>query len=152
MERIEKCGNLTVQDFIPIYEFSGKEADVENHIIDNIHIISEKCGWGEIVKYKQQFHFSYDTGRVIVDIMIWHNDGTGTLIETKSTGRDKIDVFAAIGQCLFYGDRFYDLFGVEPRLVIATPHISPDIYKTIKRRKLPISLLMIDGDRCVYLA
>lgn len=37
------------------------------------------------------------------------------------------------------------------RLVIAAPVINKDLYEVVKRFKLPINLLMVDGDRCIYL-
>ena len=135
----------------PKYIFTEKEIELQNHIIDNINDIAENCMWGEIERYKTQYTIPVDTRRLIADIMIWHKDGTGTVIEVKRIGLCRNDILTAISQCLFYGTIMESALKVMPRLVIATPKIDADTYNVIKRFNLPINLLMVDFDRCIYL-
>lgn len=140
------------EDLKPVFIFDGSEKDIENHIFDNIIDISLNCGWGEIEKAQQQLHASFVGGRIIVDISIIHKDNTATIIEVKNNKRNRIDVFSAIGQLLFYTNKLGLLWGAKPRMVIAMPEIDYEIYKTIKDYRLPICFLMVDGNRCIYLS
>jgi hypothetical protein len=135
----------------PKYIFTEKEIELQKHIIDNINDIAENCMWGEIDKIKEQYVVSKPNGRLIADIMIWHKDGTGTVIEVKRSSTNRNDILTAISQCLFYGAIMESALKVMPRLVIATPKIDTDTYNVIKRFNLPINLLMVDFDRCIYL-
>jgi RecB family endonuclease NucS len=135
----------------PKYIFTEKEIELQNHIIENINDIAENCMWGEIERFKQQYAISKVNGRLIADIMIWHKDGTGTVIEVKRSSTNRNDILTAISQCLFYGTIMESALKVMPRLVIATPKIDTDTYNVIKRFNLPINLLMVDFNRCIYL-
>ena len=143
--------NFDVKELIPQYKFIGKEKDIESHILDNIKDISIHCSWGKVKKVERQYIIGTYKGHIIVDIMIWHNDGTGTAIEVKTGKTNRNDGFAAIGQCLYYGIKMQRSLKEMPRMVIAMPEINYDIYEIINYFKLPISLLMVDGDRCIYL-
>lgn len=135
----------------PKYIFTEKEIELQNHIIENINDIAENCMWGEIEQFKQQYAISKVNGRIIADIMIWHKDGTGTVIEVKRSSTNRNDILTAISQCLFYGTIMESALKFMPRLVIATPKIDTDTYSVIKRFNLPINLLMVDFNRCIYL-
>lgn len=134
------------------YDFKGSERDLEAHILDNIHDIAHKCGWGEIVRIEKQFMIRLVGYYVVVDIMLWHSDGTGTAIECKTGKNNRNDLLTGIGQVLFYGANLATALKVMPRLVIASPVISPYVHHTIKVFNLPICLLGVDGDKCTYLS
>lgn len=134
------------------YDFIGRERDLEMHILENIHDIAAECGWGEICKVKQQFTVRLVGYHIVIDIMLWHPDGSGTLIECKTNNTNRNDLLTGIGQVLFYGTNLPLRLGTMPRLVIASPVISPFVRATIKEFGLPISLLGVDGDRCTYLS
>tara|TARA_R100000951_G_scaffold79159_1_gene67155 strand:- start:296 stop:763 length:468 start_codon:yes stop_codon:yes gene_type:complete len=133
------------------YHFKGKEKDIENHILENINDISNQCGWGVIQRVKSQYVVPFGNGRLIADIMVWHKDGTGTCIEVKSGKHNRNDLLNAISQSLSYGYKLKSMLGNYPRLVIAAPKIEEEIYNVVAEYKLPINMLMVDGDRCVYL-
>lgn len=137
--------------FDPLFDFVGKEKDVELHIIDNIHEIAKHCNWGEVVRIERQFMIRYGKGSICADIMVWHKDGSGTVIEVKRTKTNRNDTLAAIGQVLAYGYKVKEVLTNRPRLVISSPEINEELYRVIQEYKLPIDLLMIDGDRAIYL-
>ena len=143
--------------FLPTHNFNGSEKDIEEHILENIESISKECGWGEIQRVETQYSINcisngIKSKRVRLDILIWHKDGSGTVIEVKSTKRDmRTQVLSAISQSLYYGCVIEKKLGCMPRLVVAANEISEDVYEAIKRFNLPICLLMVDGDRCIYL-
>lgn len=134
------------------FEFVGSEKDFEFHLIDNLNDISQSCGWGEVKRWEQQFTMRQDNTRVIADLMLWHTDGTGTVIECKKSKTNRNDILAAIGQVLFYGTFLKARLSNRPRLVIAAPSIPFSIYSVIQEFKLPINLLIVDGDKCTYLS
>lgn len=143
--------NITSNDFIPLFDFDSNEKDLELHILENIHDISKQCGWGDIDRIEQQFQVPFGKGRIVIDIMLWHTDGTGTCIEVKTGKHNRNDLLTAIGQVLSYSYKLKDKLGNYPRMVIATPTIEEEIYNVIQTHKLPINMLMVDGDRCIYL-
>lgn len=136
----------------PNFNFQGKEKDIEDHILENIHDIANNCLWGDIIRVERQFMIPISTGgKIIADIMVWHADGTGTAIEVKRTKTNRNDLLTAIGQSLFYGLKMEQSLGHIARMVVAAPEINKDLHDVIIRFKLPICLLMVDGDRCIYL-
>ena len=143
--------------FLPTHSFNGSEKDIEEYILENINQISEECGWGEIERVETQYTVKCPLKeskqrRIRLDIFIWHKDGSGTIIEVKSIKKGyRTDALSAVSQSLHYGCVIENMLGCLPRLVVAANEISDDIYDTIKRFNLPICLLMVDGDRCVYL-
>ncbi len=139
-------------DFTARFNFVGSEKDFEFHLIDNLEDISKSCGWGEIKRRERQFTIRQDKSRVIADLMIWHTDGTGTIIECKKSNTNRNDVLAAIGQVLFYGAFVKSKMIHRPRLVIAAPSIPFTTYSVIQEFKLPINLLIVDGNKCTYLS
>jgi RecB family endonuclease NucS len=142
---------MTTKDLIPQYDFIGKEKDLEEYILENVNEISNNCQWGEILRIERQFQVPIAQGKVIIDIMIWHKDGTGTAIEVKRSKTNRNDILAGIGQCLSYSLKLESALDNAPRLVIAAPVINDDLYRIINKFKLPINLLMVDGHRCIYL-
>jgi hypothetical protein len=144
----------TIQDIdiTPQYKFEGKEKDVEDHIISNIHEISENCMWGEIKRIETQFVIPLKNSKIRADIMIWHTDGTGTVIEVKKSETHRSQNLSAIGQALFYGRVMEKTLTKMPRMVVASNEISRELYDVIHRFKLPINLLMVDNDRFIYLS
>lgn len=143
--------NIHDIDLEPKYSFIGKEKDIEDHIIEHINDISANCMWGDIKRIERQFYIPIANGSIVVDLMIWHTDGTGTSIEIKRSKTNRNDVLTAIGQSLFYGLKMEESLKNKARLVIASPQINKDIYDVVKKYKLPINFLMVDGDRCIYL-
>ena len=134
------------------YDFVGRERDLEAHIVENIHDIASACGWGDIIRIEEQFTVQLVGQRVIADVMLWHSDGTGTLIECKTGKTNRNDLLMGIGQVLFYGANLQAALGCMPRLVIASPYISPYVNDTIRTFNLPICLLGVDGDQCTYIS
>ena len=134
------------------FDFVGSERDFESHILDNVDDIARACGWGEISRIERQFTVKFVGHHIIVDVMLWHSDGTGTVIECKTGKTNRNDLLTSIGQVLFYGANLSTALGQMPRLVIAAPFISPYIHGTIKRFDLPICLLSVDGNQCTYLS
>lgn len=137
--------------FDPTYDFIGKESDVEDHIIENLDDISKYSKWGEISRVEKQWVMPFGKTFIKADIMIWHNDGTGTVIEVKRTKTNKNDIISGISQLMSYGYKMKTMLGAMPRMVLAAPTINEDVADVIKEFNLPIELMMIDGDRVVYL-
>ena len=138
-------------DLKPAFQFIGTEKDIESHIVDNIEDISAGCGWGVVKSLKTQFTIRSKSTFYRPDVMIWHSDGSGTVIEVKSTISNRQSLLSSVSQVLQYGTIIEKKLGAMPRLVIAANEISDDVYDCIKAYKLPINMLMVDGDRCVYL-
>lgn len=145
----EKLTKKPVQQYSR-YKFIGSESDLESHILDNIHDVAKYCEWGEIQRVERQFRVPIVGYHVIADIMIWHTDGSGTLIECKTGKTNRNDALTGIGQVLFYGTSLKAALGEMPRLVIAAPVSMPHVRQTIRAFALPIHLLTVDGDRCIY--
>jgi hypothetical protein len=143
--------------FIPTYNFDGSEKDIEEHILENIESISKECGWGDVQRVETQYVIKCPSTekrqkKIRIDIFVWHTDGSGTVIEVKSVkNKNRTDSLTAVSQSLHYGYVVEAFLGHLPRIVVAANEISGDVYETIKRFNLPICLLMVDGDRCVYL-
>ncbi len=135
----------------PNYTFEGSEKQLEDYIDENISDIAINCLWGPVERSERQYVIRSGHKRTIVDIMVFHKDGTGTAIEIKTGKTNRSDILMAIGQSLFYGVKMQERLRSEARLVIASPCIDPDIYKIVKKYSLPIHLLMVDGERCIYL-
>jgi hypothetical protein len=143
--------NIQPHDLIPAFQFVGTEKDIEAHIVDNIEDISLRCGWGGVKKFKAQLTIRGKSTHYRPDLMIWHPDGSGTVIEVKSTTKSKQLLLSSVSQILQYGLIIEKTLGAMPRLVIAANEISEDVYDCIKAYRLPINMLMVDGDRCIYL-
>lgn len=139
------------QELKPKYIFTEKEIELQNHIVENINDIAENCFWGKITRIETQYVIPKVNGRIIADIMLWHEDGTGTVIEVKRSNTNRNVILTAISQSLFYGMLMESSLKNMPRLVIAMPKINADVYNLIKKFNLPINLLMVDNDRCIYL-
>lgn len=132
------------------YKSEHSEKDIENHLIDNIHEISSGCFWGDIKRFKPQFQIGGIGCRAICDVMIWHNDGTGTVVEVKKY-KSLHHLISSIGQIILYGELIHAILGQYPRLVIACDHI-PQIVKHIVKLNTPsIKLLELNGNRVEYI-
>lgn len=138
-------------DLKPKYEFKGKETDLEQHVLDNIYDISDSCGWGEISRIENQFRIKFGKNHLILDIMIWHKDGSGTCIEIKTGKNNRNDLLTGVSQLLSYGYKTKLSLTKKPRLVLISPQIEKEVNNVIKEYNLPINMLMIDADRCIYL-
>lgn len=136
----------------PRYDFKGNESDIENHILSNIKDISSYCNWGSITKIKQQNYIRCSQGHIINDIMLWHNNGTGTIIEVKKNiQKTRMTLLNGVSQLLFYGTIVKSKYGAIPRLVLASNEITLDVIAMRDDYNLPVDFLMVDGNRCVYL-
>lgn len=128
-----------------------KEKELETLLVENIEYISECCGWGKIKRCERQYFIPLKKGRMIADVMLWHKDGSGTCIELKSLRRGRNTDLNAIGQLLFYGGVMETKLKYMPRLVFAAPIIKVEFLSVLKRFDIPINLLQLTDDRCVYL-
>jgi len=146
-DKILQINSLLKADF----KFLGKEKDLESYILENIHDIALNCNWGEIEKVESQKSIKTKNGRIQVDILIYHKNGTATLIEVKQSRTNKNSTLSAIGQLFYYSTVIKSWCENKPRLVIVSDQILPELYETVKDNNLLISSLMIDGDRCIYL-
>jgi len=131
------------------YTHKGNETDIELHIAENIDDIAKGCFWGEISHFKTQFCFPVGNNRKHCDIILWHKDGTGTVIEVKKYRNINEQVYS-IGQILMYAELSKALLGFYPRLVIASDFIHPMLKSIIKGQNLPIKTLQVDGDIVEY--
>ncbi len=129
---------------------TGREKDIELHLIENISAISENCKWGEITKFQKQLQLQIRGKKPICDLMVWHKNGTGTVIEVKKFKGDLWQSHA-IGQVLMYGEVLRANLGEYPRMVICSDYISPLVKLIIKSQNLPIKTLEIDGDKVTYI-
>lgn len=129
------------------FDFYGREKDIEDHIIENIEDIAKYSLWGNIKGCKTQYSVG-GKRRVIIDIFLIHEDGSGTVIEVKKHGNG--GAFDAIGQLLFYGEFIHEATGFYPRLVYASEKFDHKMLCVIHRYKLPINVLRVDGDECIY--
>ena len=136
--------------FNPVCDFVGSEKDIEQHLFDNIHEVISNCGLPEIARVEQQYTINLKHGRMIADIMIWHTDGTGTVIEVKKSQSQRTTILMAISQLLLYGIMIKDALGATPRMIVASERIDPELFVVVDTYKLPISFLMCDGDRFVF--
>lgn len=129
-----------------LFDFIGSEKDIQNHIVDNIQNICEKCFFGEVRKTQTNFKLKSSGNSGIYDILVYHKNGTGTLIEVKKYVNDMY-LLSAIGQILYYSELCKINLGEYPRLVIASNYIPDSVRAVIKSNKLPIRLLELDGDK-----
>ena len=136
--------------FDPTFDFTGKEKDIELHILDHVEEISESAGWGKVKNVYTQTTFPYGGSRIIIDILLLHTDGSATLIEVKSSKTNRNDSLYGIGQLLYYGQVVKENIGHQPRMVLASDQIIPEAIIVSKTYSIPINYLMIDGDRVIY--
>lgn len=132
------------------YKSHHSEKEIESHIIDNIIEISNGCFWGGIKKWKSQYRIEGGTCSGICDIMIWHKDGSGTLVEVKKF-KSVNYLLSSIGQIILYGEIINANLGQLPRLVIACDHIPEIVKKIVKLHTPSIKLLELKGDRVEYI-
>lgn len=144
--------NTTIKHFEPNYEFMGDENALEKHVLDNLEIICKGCSWPQIKAVERQFRIKSGDTTAIIDIFVLHEDNSVTIIECKKTKTNRNDIVGAIGQVLFYSSIIEHVHKRKSRLVIASPQINPIVHSTISKYKLPIDLMMVDGDRCIYLS
>jgi RecB family endonuclease NucS len=142
---------VTEEDLISQFQFVGKEKDLEDYILDNIDLISEKCGWGKVANVDRQRTIRFGKSRIIIDLLVVHEDNTSTIIEVKKSSGNRNDIIGGIGQVLFYSTMLETLIHVNSRLVIISSEFSLLVNSTINKFQLPIDLIMVDGDRCIYL-
>ena len=131
------------------FDFEGTEKDLELHLLDNIGRITESCGWGKTRRVENQYVIPSNHGSARLDVMLWHEDGTGTVIEAKKN-YNRNNVLNSIGQLLYYGTLVEKRLGKMPRLVLAVNDVDASLKATIDRFGLPISILMLDGNTCLY--
>jgi RecB family endonuclease NucS len=134
-----------------IDEILKSEKIYEQHLLANIDYASEMCKWGKIKRIENQFVINLKKGRIISDVMIWHEDGTGTCIEIKTSKNNRNDDLTGLSQLMLYGDVMEKTLTKMPRLVLVLPKIKPELYSVIKRFNLPINLLELTEDKCTYL-
>lgn len=132
-----------------MFDFAGTENDIVLHILDNIDEMSIAFGWGEVERCRTEVTINSPSGKGRIDILIWHKDGTGTIIEAKKY-RDDNYLVSSIGQVLLYAELCSLRFSNYPRIVIASNYI-PTVFKSIiKSNDLPIHSMQVDGDRVTY--
>lgn len=131
------------------FDYIGAEKDFEQYVVENIDELAFYCGWGDVARVKTQFILPYKNGKPRCDVMVWHKDGTGTIIECKIGGRNGW-MLAAIGQCLFYREMCHFKLKEYPRIVLASNDISAEVYSVISSYKLPINLMQIDAGKVIY--
>jgi RecB family endonuclease NucS len=129
----------------------SSEKEQEDYILEHIDYISEMCGWGDVLRVERQLHVPLKTGRVVIDIMIWHKDGSGTAIEIKTGNNNRNDDMMGIGQLLFYGYVLESRLTKLPRLVLAMPSLKQELVDVIRKFNVPISILNYSSDKCIYL-
>ena len=124
----------------------------EQHLLKNIDYINKMCGWGKIKRIENQFVINLKKGRIIIDVMIWHEDGSGTSIEIKTSKNNRNDDLTGLSQLMLYGYVMEKTLTRMPRLVLVLPKIKPELWSLIKRFNLPINLLEFTEDKCIYLS
>ena len=129
-----------------------KESEYEEFFAHHINSLCDILGWGKPVRIKRQFVIPIESGRIMADAMIWHEDGTGTCIEIKTGNNNRNDDLTAIGQLLFYGKIMKSRLGNMPRLVLVRPEIKPEMWSIIKEFNLPLALLKFNEGQCIYLS
>lgn len=133
-----------------IYNFVGSESDITDYIVESIQEIADGCKWSEIDFVKREISLpSGTTKNNRCDLLLWHKDGTGTLIEVKKYKDDNYMV-GAIGQVLMYAELCLIKYGNYPRIVIASDYIPTVLKSIIKSNKLPIKTMQIDGEKVTY--
>lgn len=133
------------------FVFSSTEKDFHQHILENIHDIAKDAGWGDVLRCENEFRIPCIGGYAVVDIMVWHTDGSGTIIECKKSHKDRTSELAGIGQLLFYGQKAEDALGHKPRLVYAHTELNLDILRLVSEYKLPIRCMEVCGDRVIII-
>jgi hypothetical protein len=133
--------------------FTLSEREFEDYVLENLERIALKSGWATIRRVERQFRIPIAGSRYArVDIMVWHVDGTGTVIECKVPTTASTYELYSIGQLMLYASVIKTQMGQYPRLVMCAPSISPMYYRIVKEFQVPINLLQIDNDECVYLS
>jgi len=128
------------------------EREFELFLLDNINIVSKNCHWGKITRIERQCSMAFNDGAIRCDIMLWHEDGTGTCIEVKMGHNNRNDDLMGLGQLLFYGLCIEKRLTNKPRLVLVCPNIKNSLWDIIKAYNLPICLLELTDDKCIYLS
>lgn len=133
-------------DFI----FNGTELDIQNHIVENINDICDRCFLGSVKNTLTNLKIKGQTkSSGIYDILIYHTNGTGTIIEVKKYTSD-MHLLSAIGQILYYAELCEIQLTNYPRLIIASNFIQNSIRAIIKANKLPIRILEVDGNKVTF--
>ncbi len=135
------------------YLFTLSEREFEDYVLENLNRIASQSGWSTIRRVERQFRIPIAGSRYArVDIMVWHTDGTGTVIECKIPTTASTYELYSIGQLMLYASVIKTQMGQYPRLVMCAPSISPMYYRIVKEFNVPIHLLQIDNEECVYLS
>lgn len=127
------------------------EKQYETFLIENIEEVSLNCGWGGIERIERQYVLPLKNGRIICDLMIWHKDGTGTCIEVKTGKNNRNDDLMGLGQLMFYGSIMEEYLENMPRMVLVCPKLKQELWQVVKRFNIPIDLLELTNDKCIYL-
>lgn len=148
--RSNKKETVTIADLEPQYVFWGKETHIEAHFVDCYQDIARESGWGSVKEIQQQVKIPALLDRfVILDLVLFHDNGTITIIEAKKHRKDRQDMLKALPQVLYYGTLIEQKYGVLPRMVILSDTISPELFEVCTRFNFPIDFMMLDGDRVI---
>ena len=131
------------------FKYIGAEKEFEDYLYESIDEVAFYCGWGKVKRIEKQYILKYGKKKPRVDLMVWHNDGSGTIIECKIENSNHW-MLSAIGQSLFYRNIAKHLLGQFPRIVIAADSIPTELYSVIAEYKLPIKLLQMDNGKIIY--
>ena len=98
--------------------FGGDESGVVAEVLFMLEagILAEAYGWPPVIRYEREFNVP--AGRI--DVMLFHNDGSGTVIECKVTNEPRL-LLPAIGQLMSYGVKVgYSRVLTKTRLALAS--------------------------------
>ena len=82
-----------------------------------------------------------------IDAVVWHDDGTVSLIEAKVTSSPS-DVCGGVGQLIYYKTLAEQWWGVDvSALILAAPFLPPFVLDSIANVRAPVRFLKVsDGE------
>ena len=134
------------------YLFKGNEKKFEKYVYDNLSDICNNLDFANIKKAEMQHVIKTANYKIIPDIMIWHEDGTGTIFEVKVTNLNNPQTspneqIKSIGQLLLYRSVIKEKYGKFPRVFMVTDQLFEKTFHIFAHNDLPVGLIEIQNDR-----
>lgn len=138
-----------------ISEFMGAEKGFQQYLIENLVEIMSFTG-KTIINVEEQKVLLFKDFKVILDIVIYWDDGSCSILEVKkynnkypSTGAN--EQCRAIGQVLLYKNVFNAKYGIDPDIYIVDNKIFYRTYVCYKSFNLPVRFIEVQNDRVMVI-
>ena len=140
-----------VSKFEPKYVYAGNLDSFAKYLRKNIDEIASAVGWSPVKEVLKATEVKLANESIIVQAII-HQDGIRTVLFMQIGDQDGAPIEAmeyaveeVIKQLTETGPN-----AAPCRFVVVSPSIKEKVVKMSQERKIPISFLMVDNDRCFY--